>query len=173
MEETRNTPPPVPEENPGTLPGKRLDRWCNALTLAGLLAVIGTGCYAIFREGHPGQQEPAAPAALPAAPVPEDLPAEEPLTDLNIHAAPAPEPPKALPADTLTADTLAIQALDSLASRMRQTADSLSRTVAPGRDTLRHGHDTLHSAGEAATTPKPRRAPAKPRPAAGKAANTD
>lgn len=173
MEDIRNTPPPVPQDPPATPSGKRLDRWCNALTLVGLLAVIGTGGYAIFRDRRPAAQEPAAPAALPAPPAPEELPAEEPLTELDIHAAPAPEPHVAPPADTLAADSFAIQALDSLADRMRHTADSLSRSAPPVRDTLRHGHDTLRPAGNAGAAPKPKRAPAKPRPAARKADAAD
>lgn len=173
MEDIRNTPPPVPQDTPATPSGKRLDRWCNALTLVGLLAVIGTGGYAIFRDRRPAAQEPADPAALPAPPAPEELPAEEPLTELAIHAAPAPEPHVAPPADTLAADSFAIQALDSLADRMRHTADSLSRSAPPVRDTLRHGHDTLRPAGNAGAAPKPKRAPAKPRPAARKADAAD
>lgn len=131
MDEQKTTPPPVPDEMPHRASGKKLDRCCNLLALIGLLAVIAFGGHAILRDKDevPTDADSLTANALPTVDLEEetDFPPAEPMED--ILSEPAPEPSSHAITDSTSLDTSSLNALDSIASRMRATADSLSRNA--------------------------------------------
>lgn len=134
------------QEQPIPQPESRQERVCNALTFAGLFAVIAVGGYFIFSDI---EKEAEIKAATPT-----EAPAAEPNFELGtdgIEEQPLPEVQEELPADTVDSIAVGEISADSLDAEIpshqaHSKADSLHHEPvhhAPAHEPKKHeeGHE--------------------------------